>query len=459
MDIKRLAQSKEKNIFTGVHMTVASLFSDMILIGVFMLAGFFVREIVKPIQKLFLPASLIGGLLALILGQQMLGLVEIPESFSKFSNVLIAPIMAALLFGVTINRKKVVGYLDYICVEQGIYGMQMAVGAALGALLAVLWPGLPKGWGTMGVFAFQGGHGNAGAAGQTYENLGIPENLSVGMVLATFGLIMAMLVGMVVVNIGVRKGWTKFVKDAQKQPDWYYGGVLPEEKRSSIGSTVTSSIGINHLALQGGWLLAAVYAGRLLIKAVGLVWPGVSVLPTVIQGILGGAIIWNLAKAVKLDRYIDVKTIKHVSGFLLEVVVLTAMATLDIELISTYIVPIVIYTAICCALTLAMSLGFCKLFCKEEWFEKALMAFGVGTGNTATGLALVRAVDPDSNSSAPDNHGIYSAVMCWKEAFAGLIPMWTMSGIGMTVGVGGVMCAICIIVGCILFVRPSRKTA
>ena len=87
------------------------------------------------------------------------------------------------------------------------------------------------------------------------------------------------------------------------------------------------------------------------------------------------------------------------------------------------------------------------------------MAFGVGTGNTATGLALVRAVDPDSNSSAPDNHGIYSAVMCWKEAFGGLVPMWTMSGIGMTVGVGGVMCAICIIVGCILFVRLSRKTA
>ena len=97
------------------------------------------------------------------------------------------------------------------------------------------------------------------------------------------------------------------------------------------------------------------------------------------------------------------------------------MATLDIDLISTYIVPIVVYTAICCALTLAIALGFCKLFCKDEWFEKAIMAFGVGTGNTATGLALVRAVDPDSNSSAPDNHGVYSAVMCWKEAFARLL--------------------------------------
>ena len=123
------------------------------------------------------------------------------------------------------------------------------------------------------------------------------------------------------------------------------------------------------------------------------------------------------------------------------------MATLDIDLISTYIVPIVVYTAICCALTLAIALGFCKLFCKDEWFEKA------------TGLALVRAVDPDSNSSAPDNHGVYSAVMCWKEAFAGLVPMWTMTGVGMTMGVGGAMFAICIIVGCILFVRPNKKMA
>ena len=123
------------------------------------------------------------------------------------------------------------------------------------------------------------------------------------MVLATFGLIMAMLVGMIVVNIGVRKGWTKFVKDAQKQPDRYYGGGLPEEKRSSIGSTVTSSIGINTLCFRR---LASRGSLRRSSsdQAVGLVWPGVSVLPTVIQGILGGAIIWNLAKAVKLDRYI-----------------------------------------------------------------------------------------------------------------------------------------------------------
>lgn len=437
-------------------MTVSSLFDDMVIIALFMLAGFFIREIIKPVQKLFLPSSLIGGLLALILGQQVLGVVEIPESFSSFSNVLIAPIMAALLFGVTINRKKIAGFLDYICVEQAIYGMQMCLGAGLGAALALIWPGLPLGWGSMAVFAFQGGHGNAGAAGQTYTELGIPENLSIGMVLATFGLIVAMLVGMILVNIGVRKGWAKFVKDPQKQPAWYYGGALPEEKRVPVGKSVTSSISINHLALQGAWLLTAVFAGKLLIQIVGIFWAGVDVLPTVIQGILGGAIVWNLARAIKLDKFIDVKFIHQLSGFLLEVVVLTAMATLDMELISTYIVPIVVFTLILTALTVAVAFIFCRLFCRDEWFEKALMAYGVGTGNTATGLALVRAVDPDSQSSAPDNHGVYSAVMCWKEAFAGLVPVWMMSGLGMTMGVGGIMCAICLGVGCVLFLRPKK---
>ena len=65
-------------------MTVRSLFNDILIIAVFMLAGFFVRQLIRPLQRLFLPASLIGGLIALILGQQCLGFMEIPESFSAF---------------------------------------------------------------------------------------------------------------------------------------------------------------------------------------------------------------------------------------------------------------------------------------------------------------------------------------------------------------------------------------
>ena len=67
-------------------MTIKTLCSDMLLLAVFMLMGFFIREYIKPLQKLFLPASLIGGLLILLLGQQVLGVVTVPDSYSECSD-------------------------------------------------------------------------------------------------------------------------------------------------------------------------------------------------------------------------------------------------------------------------------------------------------------------------------------------------------------------------------------
>ena len=70
-------------------MTVSSLCNDMLILAVFMLAGFFIREIFKPVQKLFLPSSLIGGLLLLLLGHQAMGIIAVPESFHELPGVLI----------------------------------------------------------------------------------------------------------------------------------------------------------------------------------------------------------------------------------------------------------------------------------------------------------------------------------------------------------------------------------
>ncbi|SYZ32902.1 Hypothetical protein PROPAUS_0813 [Propionibacterium australiense] len=45
-------------------MTVTSLRDDFLIMAAFMLIGFFAREKIKILQKLYLPASLIGGLMA-----------------------------------------------------------------------------------------------------------------------------------------------------------------------------------------------------------------------------------------------------------------------------------------------------------------------------------------------------------------------------------------------------------
>lgn len=84
------------------------------------------------------------------------------------------------------------------------------------------------------------------------------------------------------------------------------------------------------------------------------------------------------------------------------------------------------------------------------------MSFGAATGNTSTGLALVRAVDPDSQSSAGDTHGVYSALMSWKDVFTGLTPMWLMTGIGLTCGVGFAIMIAAMGLGFIFFNRRKQ---
>lgn len=106
------------------------------------------------------------------------------------------------------------------------------------------------------------------------------------------------------------------------------------------------------------------------------------------------------------------------------------------KFVSSYIAPVLIYSVVMVAVTIPAILFTAKRFCHHEWFEKAVMAFGAATGNTSTGLALVRAVDPDSKSSAGDTHGVYTTLTSWKDAFTGLCPVWLMSGVALTMGVG-----------------------
>ena len=153
-------------------------------------------------------------------------------------------------------------------------------------------------------------------------------------------------------------------------------------------------------------------------------------MPSVLHGIVGGVIVWTVLCKTKQSYLADIKALKQISGFLLEIVVFSAMAILDLEIVGTYILPLLIYTFILSVISFVVILVLSKHFFKHEWFEKCCMAIGAATGNTSTGLALVRAVDPDSRSSAGDNHGMYSTIMSWKDLFVGLVPMWLVAGSG-----------------------------
>ena len=80
---------------------------SLALLGAFLLLGVFLRAKVKFLQKAFIPSSVIGCFLLLLLGPQCLDLLPVPaEWFSVYSllpGVLIVPVVAAVPLGLTIG--------------------------------------------------------------------------------------------------------------------------------------------------------------------------------------------------------------------------------------------------------------------------------------------------------------------------------------------------------------------
>ena len=158
----------------------ATMIQDLTLLMVFLLIGFVIREIVKPLQKLFLPSALIGGAVALVLGPQVLGLIEIPESWSEMATPIINIVLTCTMFGAVLNKSKIKTYAGAINLVLLTYFAQMFIGTLVGMGLGKIWTDLPYGWGVMTEFTYWGGHGAGASAGALFEELGVDGMVSIG---------------------------------------------------------------------------------------------------------------------------------------------------------------------------------------------------------------------------------------------------------------------------------------
>src|SRR5690625_1842956 len=69
---------------------------DAGLIGLLLIIGAGLRAVIRPIQTLMIPASVLAGILGLILGPEVLGWLPFSDQLSTYSSVLIAVVFAAV---------------------------------------------------------------------------------------------------------------------------------------------------------------------------------------------------------------------------------------------------------------------------------------------------------------------------------------------------------------------------
>lgn len=436
---------------------VEEILYDLMYLFVFLFVGFLIREVIKPLQKLFIPASVIGGLVALVLGQQLLGWVTLPETFADMPGPMINIVLTCMILGTTISRTKLKTYASVTNMVSFTYFAQLVVGVTVGILLSKVWTSLPDHWGIMSVFSFWGGHGAASAAGALFEELGVEGNLGIGIILATLGLIVAILVGMVLVNWGIRKGYGQ---EAQKELNnsYFFGGTIPKEKQVSIADGVVSSNGINSMALQFALIMLSIYLGTQIFSGIAVVIPAASTIPSLLYGMVGAAIIWGFMSYTKLDKYADKKSINTLSGIALEICICAAVATLNLGLVSTLFVPILIYTATIIILMVIIFVVFGKRWIKNDWFETNLIIFGQGIGSTPTGFTLARSVDPDQKTTAWEAFGVGIGVfVVISSTLVAILPLIAMKSDMILIGLGLLVALINIFLGETL-IRKKKQT-
>lgn len=419
-------------------MIVVSFFSICILL----LAGKLLRANVPLCQKLYLPASVIAGILGLSIVQILSRtgredfVALTTAGWSSLPGFLINIVFAALFLGVSVPNIKKVWKIagPQLAYGQIIVWGQYLVGLGLVLFLLGRLFDLPDLFGVIIPVGFEGGHGTAGGLRETFEFFGWGAGTDFALASATVGIISAILVGMVLINWAIRKGHVTRVKSFKLADVSEASGLYPIEKRPVIGyhsirQESAETYGI-HLTLLG--VAVAIGYG---IKEILLViqhfvpflekheiFRGFPLFPLCM---IGGLLVQFLLSKWKKMSIIDPGIMKSWSGTALDFLIVAAITTIRIETITSALVPFIIICVMGIVWNVFCIMFLAKRLLPDDWFERGIAEMGQSMGVTATGLLLLRAVDPQNESNAPS---AFAYKQLLHEPFMGG-GLWTSSAI------------------------------
>jgi glutamate:Na+ symporter, ESS family len=232
-------------------MTPERIAFAVILLGVILVAAKVLRARWGLAQRLFLPASILGGFIALVLSAQVLGAIvtatvgeeawlaaglfgeETMAVWEELPELLITVVFATLFLGQPIPHPRTIWQRGGPQISLGVTlgAGQYVVGILLTVLLLTPLFGISPMAGALIEIGFEGGHGTAAGMRESMENLGFPEGADLALGMATIGVVSGVVIGMILINWGVRRDRTAYLKDRADASEIERSGFVPMESR------------------------------------------------------------------------------------------------------------------------------------------------------------------------------------------------------------------------------------
>lgn len=423
--------------------TPYSLLIDVGWISALMVVGNVLRRKVPFFQTLLIPSSITAGLIGLVLGPEVLQLINFSEHIGTYTSILIAVVFASMPYSMTFDRSVRSGARNMWSFSTGMFMGQWALFILLGVFVfQPIW-GTESWFGMMLPVGFVGGFGTAAAVGGALEGAGAAAASSLGFTSATVGTLAAIVGGIIFTSWGMRKGKTAAMP--AKLPWDLRSGYIDEEKdRPSIGRATTNPSAIEPMALHVGIIALTVLLAYLVNGVISDIFPAVSI-PLFAMSFVIGIIGMGILKALKKPKYLDKDTVNTISGAATDYLIAFGIASIVPAAIADYLLPLVILFVLGVVYCLFFLFWVAPRWFGEKWLERGVFGWGWATAAVATGIALLKIVDPKLKSGTLNEYGVaYIGFAPFEIGMTILAPIAVIAGF--TAGLGWISLLIALVV-------------
>jgi len=407
---------------------MASVFSfdAMIVFGtisILLLIGLFLRTKINFLKRFYIPACIIGGLLGLSLRNIAIGLGVID------SGVVFLELGVYHIFNITFislgltpnidkesddskkNSLKNITSMGLLIIS--VAALQFLIGGFIVLIFNFFGNKLFPTFGFLATLGFEEGPGQALSIGKTWEGYGFIDAATIGLSFATIGFIFAIFIGVPLVGWFIKKGKIK-ISDS-KENRFFKSGIFTKEYQDQSAGIHTihpatldsltfhaALVGVVYIITYGFIYLFEIFG---LADIAELFWGFFFIL-----GLLFAFITRIILEKIGAGHLLNRELQGRITGIGVDYLVVAAITAISIKVLFDYAFPILTIAISVGIITLLWILYFGKRLWKKHSFERTAGLYGMETGTVATGLMLIRILDPEFKTPAATDLALSSFV-------------------------------------------------
>ncbi len=399
----------------------SSTWGGINLIAIILLSLFLsniIKRNVPFLKKSLIPTSVLGGLLLLIVSSVLDYGFAIDIYASEFMNgagtngleVITYHALALGFIATTFStvqskksKKRNIEIVDTGITTVTTYLMQGVLGIGITLIIGYFIPTICEYSGVILPFAYGQGTGQALNWGTIYaEDHGFTGGANFGLTIAALGFLSASIGGVIYLNIHRKRLIAKIGKKSE-------GELSIEQVQANDEIPMNGSI--DKITFQVAFVVISYFIAYLIMFGLGELIPGLKTLLfgfNFLFGVIVATIIKGLTNFLKKKniirrQYMNSFLMKRISGFFFDVMIVSGIAAIRIELLKDYWWVVAILALVGLASTYFYNLFVAKKLFGEYYDEQFLAMYGMLTGTASTGMVLLREIDAELKTPVAEN--------------------------------------------------------